>query len=115
MGIKILIAEACLVPGAEGMQHADINDVVEVDKDDALTLARLGRAYYIEKADDPSKVGRYTADAETKARLKKTASEIEAERKARAERVAAADPAGLSAMIAAQVAAAVKAALAPAK
>lgn len=115
MAIKILIAEACLVPGADGMQHADINDVVELDKEDAHALTRHGRAFYLEKADDPSKIGRYTADADTKARLKRLASEVEAERKARAERAAAADPAGLSALIAAQVAAAVKAALAPAK
>lgn len=116
MGINLIIAQACAVPqsGSETAQHADVGDKVEVDsKDDALLLCRMGRAYYLDKAQDPTK-GQLTASKEDQETIKRHAAAIEAESKRRATEAAATTPGGLAALVAAQVAAAVQAALKPA-
>lgn len=113
MGIKILIAAACQIAGEQIASHADVNDTVDVPKDEALSLCRMGRAFFVSRDDDPTK-GALTATAEEKDLLKRQAKAIAAEREARAAEQAAATPGGLAAMVAAQVAAAVQAALKPA-
>lgn len=113
MGIKILIAQACVVlaSGAEQVEHADVGDTVEVSKEDALSLARLGRAYFSEKSDDPTK-GRLTAGKEEVDLVKKQAKAIAEDLKQREIVAQAQSPAGMAAMVAAAVAQAVQAALA---
>ena len=111
MPIVLIIAEACSIPSLEGAQHADVGQTVEVDtKEEALTLCRYGRAFYVDKAADPTK-GLLTASKEDQDRLKRQAQYIASERKARAAESAASVPANLSAVIAAQVAAALQAAM----
>jgi hypothetical protein len=112
MPIKLIIAEACSLATSEGAQHADVGQTVEVDtKEEALTLCRYGRAFFLDKTVDPTK-GLLTATKEDQDRLKRQAQQIEADRKARTAEAAASVPANLSALIAAQVAAAVQAATA---
>lgn len=109
MGIQIIIAEACTIPGAETSTHADVGQKVELDsKDDALLLCRMGRAFYLDKAQDPTK-GNLTAAKEDVDRIKKQAAQIAAEQEERAAQAAAAKPGGLAALVAAQVAAAMTA------
>lgn len=112
MGIKLLIIAACTIAGAEVSTHADVADVVEVEsKDEAVTLARMGRALYLDKAQDPQK-GALTATAEDKELAKRSAKAIRESLEIRAAEAAATSPAGMAAMVAAEVAKAVQAALA---
>lgn len=113
MGIKILIAVACQIPGEQTASHADVGDTAEVPKDDALLLCRMGRAFYLDKSDDPTK-GTLTAGKDEQDSIKRQAKAIAAERDKRTTEQATATPAGMAAMVAAQVAAAVQAALKPA-
>ena len=109
MGIQILIAEACTIPGAETSTHADIGQKVELDsKDDALVLCRMGRALYLDKTQDPTK-GSLTAAKEDVDRIKKHAAQIAAAQEERAAQATAAAPGGIAALVAAQVAAAMAA------
>jgi len=110
--MKLLILIACTIAGAEVSSHADVGEEVDVSKDEAATLTRMGRALYLEKADDPTK-GQLTATAEDKARVKKQVAAIKAEREARDLANQAQSPAGLAGLIAATVAQAVQAALKP--
>lgn len=113
MGIQLLIAEACTIAGPETSEHADVGQKVEIDsKDEALSLCRMGRAFYVDKAQDPTK-GLHTASKEDADRIKKLAAQIVAEREERAANAAVTTPAGLAGLVAAQVAAAVAAALQP--
>lgn len=62
---KLLIISACLVNHGDdrgGVHYAE-GEVVDVPKDIATTLSTNDRALYVDKADDHTKVGRYTADA----------------------------------------------------
>ena len=102
---KVLILQPCTVPGDEIARHADVNEVVDVPKDDALTLARLGRARFVSRDDDPAK-GDLTATADDKDLAKRTAAAIRAERDAAAKSAAASTAPGLADQIAAAVAAA---------
>ena len=110
--MKMLITTACLLVAEGVASHADIGDTAELSKDDAITLARMGRALYLEKSDDPTK-GQLTAAAEDKARVKKQAAAIAAEHEQRATDAQVQSPTGMAALIASSVAAAVQAALAP--
>lgn len=113
MGIQVLIIEACTIAGAETSSHADVGQKVELDsKDEALFLARSGRALFLDKAQDPTK-GSLTATKEDQDRVKQLAAQIAAAQKERAAEAQATSPAGLAALVAAQVAAAVQAALKP--
>jgi hypothetical protein len=112
--MKLLILIACTIAGEEVSRHADVGDEVDVSKDEASTLTRMGRALYLEKTDDPTK-GTLTATAEDKAKVKKMVAAIKAEREAREVANQAQSPAGLAALVAASVAQAVQAALQPAK
>jgi hypothetical protein len=111
--MKILILEACLIAtaGAEFASHADVGDIVDVPKDDAISLARMGRAMYLDKADDPTK-GLLTASDSDRAQVKRRAAAIEKERQLRERTAAAQSPVGMAEMIAAAVASAVQSALA---
>jgi hypothetical protein len=109
--MKILIIEACTLAGEATSIHADVGSEHDVPKDEAILLARMGRALLVDKADDPTK-GSLTASAEDKADLKKRVQAIKADREARELAAAAQSPAGLSAIVAQAVAAAVQAALA---
>ena len=83
MGIKLIIAVACLLPTPDGPQHADIAETVDIDdKDQALSLCRMGRAYFTDKTTDPTK-GLLTAAKEDVDRLKRMASAAAADRKQR--------------------------------
>lgn len=110
--MKLLIIAACTIAGEAVSTHADVGEEVDVTKDEAGTLARMGRGLYLEKADDPTK-GQLTATAEDKARVKKQVAAIKAEREAREVANQAQSPAGLAGLIAATVAQAVQAALKP--
>ena len=113
MGIKLLIKEACLilVAGATTAQPAEVGETVEVDtKDEALSLCRLGRSYFVDKANDPTK-GLLTATAEEVASVKKLAKAIAAGREEREAERAMLSPAGQAAFMAGEIAKAVAAAL----
>lgn len=101
---KILIAQACTLPGEEFSTHADVGEEVALGKDDAAVLCRMGRAYYLDRDDDPSK-GKFTATAEDKKRVAGLAKSIKAEAEARS-----AKPVDVSALVAAEVAKALAAA-----
>jgi hypothetical protein len=78
MGIKLIITDACSIPTEDaGPQHTEPGTVVDVSKDDAATLTRIGRGLYISKADDPTKGLLTASDAEV-ARWKKVAPKQEA-------------------------------------
>lgn len=111
--MKLLILEACLIAGAEIATHADVGDTVEVTKDDAISLARMGRAMFLEKSDDPTK-GLLTATGDDVKLVKRKATAIKEEREARDRAAAVQSPTGMAELIASTVAAAVQAALAPA-
>lgn len=116
MGIKLLIAQACLIPGDEVGHHADVGDTIEVStKEEALLLTRAhGRAFYLDKTDDPTK-GTLTASAEDKDRVKREVKLLAAAAEQRALESQAQSPSGMAAMVAAAVAQAVRAALKPAE
>lgn len=62
--MKILLIAACLVNFGDDRGGIDCaqGDIVDVPKDTAFFLAQNERALYVDKKDDPSKEGRYTAD-----------------------------------------------------
>lgn len=70
MGIKLLVLAACFVPSDAGPVAVEPGDTVDVSKDEASSLARMGRALYISREDDPTK-GTLTATADDKARVAK--------------------------------------------
>ena len=113
MGIKMLIKEACLVPAAGGPtgKPAEVAETVEIDgKDDALQLARSGRAYFLDKANDPTK-GLLTATKEEVEQVRDHAKAIAASRKEREVERQMQSPAGQAAFMAGEIAKAVAAAL----
>ena len=110
---KLIITQACQVAFGEGTTHADVADQIDATKDDAATLTRMGRAMYLDRTDDPTK-GSLTATKDDVDATKRHAKAIAAERAERADAAQAASPAGLAVLVAAQVAAAVQAALKPA-
>ena len=112
--MKIVIVEACAIAGEETSSHADVGDELDVSKDEAALLTRMGRAMYLDKGDDPTK-GTLTATADDKASIKKRVQAIAAERKEREVAAQSQTPTGLAAMVAAAVAQAVQAALKPAE
>lgn len=114
MGIKLLIAQACIVSGDEVGHHVDVGDTIEVaTKEEALALTRAhGRAFYLDKADDPTK-GTLTATAEDKDRIKREVKQIAAAAAQRAVEAQVQTPSGMASMVAAAVAQAVQAALKP--
>ena len=61
--MKQLVISACLVDYHDdnGAQHQDVGDLIDVTKVDAETLAIAGRTLYVERSDDPTKTGQYTA------------------------------------------------------
>ena len=63
---KMLILESCVASNnpEHGPQHAAAGDIVSVSVSEADTLAKIGRALYTDKKDDPNKSGYHTADAE---------------------------------------------------
>ena len=108
--MKIIIREACTVPGDEGRtRHADVNETVDASKDDAVLLCRKGRAYFIDKGDDPTK-GTLTAGAEEKASLKNQAAAIVRDRQEREAQASAQTPVGMATLVAVEVAKAIAAA-----
>lgn len=115
MGIKMLIKEACLVPAADQPtgQPAEVAETVEIDtKEDALMLARAGRAFYLDKSNDPTK-GLLTATKEEIDQVKDHAKAIAASRKERDIERQLQSPTGQAAFMAAEIAKAVAAALSP--
>ncbi len=111
--MKLLIIEPCTIAGNDLSRHADVGDEVDVHgKEEALMLARMGRARYLDRSDDPTQ-GRLTAVAEDRAVVKKRVAAIRAEREARDLAAQAQSPAGLAGLVAQAVAQAVQAALAP--
>jgi hypothetical protein len=78
MGIKLIITEPCSLPTEDaGPQHTEPGTVVDVSKDDAATLTRIGRGLYLKQAtDDPTK-GLLTASDNDVARWKKVAPKRE--------------------------------------
>jgi hypothetical protein len=109
--MKIIIREACTVPGDEEgrTRHADVNETADVPKEDAVLLCRMGRAYFADKSDDPTK-GTLTATSEDKDSLKKQAAALVRERSAREDQAAAQTPVGMATLVAVEVAKAIAAA-----
>ena len=63
---KMLVIEATVVNHHDdrGGQHVNVGDIVDLTKQDAIDLARIGRLLYTRKEDDPTKAGEFTASAE---------------------------------------------------
>lgn len=85
---KLIIIEPTVVNYGDdrGGVHEDAGNEVDVNVDTAATLAKVGRALYVRKEDDPTK-GQHTASAELvkgaraeAARRAKIAEEAEAAR-----------------------------------
>ncbi|WP_428421960.1 hypothetical protein [Methylibium sp.] len=112
--MKFLIAEACTIAGEQVSRHAEVNEEVDIPKDDALLLARMGRGYLLNKEDAPKGQESLVATSDDRAQIKKRAAGIKAEREARAEAEQLQTPTGLAALVAASVAQAVQGALQPA-
>jgi hypothetical protein len=110
--MKLLILAACLIPAALSAtaQHADVGEVVDVTKDDAAALTRMGRALYLDKADDHTK-GALTATDDDKRKVKAQAKAIAEAREDRDRATQVQSPTGMAELIAATVASAVQAAL----
>lgn len=108
--MKILIVVACAIAGEAFSSHADVGDVVDVPKDDAASLTRMGRAMYLDKSEDPTK-GALTAGPEEKAAVKRAAAAHNDMLKEREAAAAVNSPAGISALMVQAVATAVTAAL----
>ncbi|MGL4576368.1 MAG: hypothetical protein ACRCV9_16410 [Burkholderiaceae bacterium] len=102
--MEIVIKEACTVTGEAIAEHVAVGQTVEVSKDEATTLTRMGRALYLNKADDPSK-GAFTASKEDVTALTKQGKAILA-----AEATRASPPDSQASIIAAAVTAALAAA-----
>lgn len=64
--MKQLIIEACIVNFGDDRGGVDqaVGDIVDVPKDAAIKLSATGRALYLDKKDDPTRDGRYTANKE---------------------------------------------------
>lgn len=105
MGIKLVAAEAFLLPLEYGHKAVEVGDTVDVSKDDAATLARIGRAYYLSPEDDATK-GSLTATAERAAVIKARAKGIAAERAAAAAKAPLSQADAIAAAVAAALAAA---------
>jgi hypothetical protein len=102
--MKLLIKEACLLAGPVQSTHCDVGDVVDChNKDEALLLARLGRAQYLDRADDPTR-GQLTATDADRAQVKQRAAALKIEREARELAAQAQSPGGLATVIAQAVA-----------
>lgn len=67
MGIKVLILQACLIAGEDIGKAVAVGERPEVSKEDALYLARAGRALYLNKEDDPTKGLSTATDADVRA------------------------------------------------
>jgi hypothetical protein len=109
--MKLILIAACTIAGELQSRHADVADTVDVPKDDANTLTRMGRALYLEKSDDPTK-GQLTATRDDIDAIRKQAKAIAAAAEARELEAAAGTPAALAQLVAVNVATAVAAALA---
>lgn len=60
---KMLVIAGCLINHGDdrgGVAHAQ-GEIVEVNKDTADTLAKMDRALYASREDDPTKAGIHTA------------------------------------------------------
>jgi hypothetical protein len=89
---KLIMIEPTIVNYGDdrGGVHEDAGNEVEVNIDTAATLAKIGRALYVRKEDDPTK-GQHTASAELvkgaraeaarRAKAAKEAEEAEAARR----------------------------------
>jgi hypothetical protein len=98
--MKLIILQACTVAGESVSTHADIGDEVDVPKDDAVLLCRMGRALFLDKAEDPSK-GQMTATKEDVATARAQAKALV---EAREQAAQAAAPDSLAKIIAEAVA-----------
>jgi hypothetical protein len=63
---KQLIIESCLINRGTsgGIVAAQPGELVDLPADTARTLASIGRTRYVERKDDNTRSGRYTATAE---------------------------------------------------
>lgn len=63
---KILIIETCLVNHGDdaGGIAREAGEIIDVNKDTAIELAKYGRSLYLNKADDPTKTKLYSATPE---------------------------------------------------
>ena len=63
--MKILVIEPTLINHGDdrGGQHADIG-ITDAPKDAARAVVLSGKALYVLRSDDPSKIGTHTATAE---------------------------------------------------
>jgi len=60
---RVLVIESCLINHRDdrGGVHAAAGEILNVAKDTAGELSRMGRVLYASRDDDPSKDGRFTA------------------------------------------------------
>lgn len=61
--MKVLVIAACLINFGDdrGGVHHDVGEVADVPKGQAEALARADRVLYVNRKDDPTKGGQYTA------------------------------------------------------
>jgi hypothetical protein len=73
--MKLLVITSCMVRlGTEGLEPAEQGALINVDKGQADTLTKFGRALYTNKTDDPTKEKSLTASAEMVAAAEKLAA-----------------------------------------
>ena len=67
--MKMLVISACLINllDDQGGQHTEVGEIVDLPKAQAENLARADRMLYVNRKDDPTKTGQFTA---TEAMLK---------------------------------------------
>lgn len=67
--MKMLVISACLINllDDQGGQHKEVGEIVDLPKAQAENLARADRLLYVNRKDDPTKTGQFTA---TEAMLK---------------------------------------------
>jgi len=67
--MKMLVISACLINLLDdrGGQHKDVGETIDIPKQQAENLARADRVLYVNRKDDPTKTGQFTA---TEAMLK---------------------------------------------
>lgn len=69
---KLILLDNCVVNFRDdrGGQHHKMGDEVDVPKDEAYSLVRVGRAKFMSKSDDFDKAGTNTADKDLLEQLK---------------------------------------------
>lgn len=76
--MKVLVIAACILNLGDdrGGLHHDVGEVADIPKGQAESLARADRVLYVNRKDDPTKTGQFTASEA----MLKAAEALEAEK-----------------------------------